>query len=92
MNGYPGGHGSRKAVQVSRSAQVRFLIALIGLVLLIVIGVQNSETVELRLLFWTVSVDRALLFLLLFVAGVVGGMLLSWWYLHRDRKSEPEES
>ena len=76
---------------MSKSAQIRLLLALICLVLLIIVGVQNSGPVEIKLLFWNVFVDRALLFLLLLVIGVVGGMIFSW-SLNRNRKPESEQS
>jgi len=59
-------------------------------VLLIVIGVQNSGAVDLKLLFWTIQVDRTLLFFLLFLAGWVGGMLVSW-FIYRERKPKKTE-
>jgi uncharacterized integral membrane protein len=70
---------------VSRVAQLKFLLVLIAVLVLLIIGIQNRTQVDLRLLFWTVPMNAALLYLLLFGAGVVCGMILSWM-LRREKK------
>jgi len=50
-------------------------IGLIGLVLIFVL--QNTQVVEVRLLFWTVSMSRALMLFGTVVIGLIGGWLLS---------------
>lgn len=74
---------------VSGGAQIKFLLVLLAVVGLLIIGFQNNDEVVLKMLFWPVSINRALLFLLLFGAGVVAGMLLSW-YILRGRKPKQE--
>jgi len=57
----------------------------LGLALALLVAVlvlQNTEVVEVRLLFWTLSMSRALLLPLLFLAGVVVG-----WAWHRPGPS-----
>lgn len=54
-------------------------LALIALVAVLVL--QNTEVVEVRLLFWTLSMSRALLLPLVFAAGLLVG-----WALHRPRR------
>ena len=62
-------------------------IALCLLALLAVaVGLQNSESVETRILFWTLTMSRALLLCLTFVAGALAGLGLGLW-LARGRKS-----
>lgn len=55
----------------------------LGLALALLVAVlvfQNTEVVEVRLLFWTLSMSRALLLPLVFLAGLLVG-----WALHRPR-------
>ena len=50
-------------------------ICLIGLVVIFVL--QNTQVVEVRFLFWTVSMSRALMLFGTLVIGLIGGWLLS---------------
>ena len=56
------------------NAKLITALALIALAMLFVI--QNLSVVELRFLFWTLSMSRALLFILLLVIGAALGWLL----------------
>ncbi len=47
------------------------------LVLIVVIALQNTETVDTKLLFMTVSMPRAMLLFTTLVIGVLIGLLLS---------------
>lgn len=49
-------------------------------VLVAILVVQNTEVVEVRFLFWTLSMSRVLLIPLVFVAGVLVG--LAWRRTH----------
>ena len=51
------------------------LIFLIGLIIILVL--QNTQVVEVRLLFWTISMSRALMLFGTLVIGLIGGWLLS---------------
>jgi uncharacterized integral membrane protein len=55
-------------------------LKLIIILLLIALGaifiVQNVDVVELRFLFWTMSMSRALMFVFLLLIGIVIGWLL----------------
>ena len=55
-------------------------LKLITILSLIALGaifiVQNAEVVELRFLFWTMSMSRALMFVFLMLIGIVIGWLL----------------
>jgi len=44
--------------------------------------VQNVEVVELHILFWTISMSRALMFVFLLLIGIVVGWLLHGHMLH----------
>ncbi len=57
-------------------AKTKTIIAAVLLVLGIIVVIQNTETVETRLLFATVTMPRALLLGLTLVMGIVIGLLL----------------
>ncbi len=50
-------------------------ICLIGLVVIFVL--QNTQVVEVRFLWWTISMSRALMLFGTLVIGLIGGWLLS---------------
>ena len=54
----------------------KVVIGLCALVL-VVIALQNTETVATRLLFWSVSMPRVLLLLLTLAFGFAAGFLIS---------------
>lgn len=49
-------------------------VILVGLVIVFVL--QNTQTVEVRLLAWTVSMSRALMLLLTLLIGIIAGWLV----------------
>jgi uncharacterized integral membrane protein len=56
----------------------------LGLLLVLLVGLlilQNTEVVEIRFLFWSLSMSRVLLLPLVFGAGVLVG-----WALHTPRR------
>ncbi len=58
--------------------KVMSVLILVGLVVLF--AVQNYEVVELRFLFWTMAMSRALFFFLVFGIGIALGWLLRTWH------------
>jgi putative membrane protein len=62
-------------------------IGLIGLVLIFVF--QNIQVVEVRFLFWTVSMSRALILIGTLAIGLIGGWLLR---LPKRRKALKEKA
>lgn len=67
--------------------RIKLLVALILAVLCIILVVQNTETVETRILFATVSMPRALLLVLTTLVGFVVGLLVAWGW--SKKKTEP---
>jgi uncharacterized integral membrane protein len=61
-------------------------ICLIGLVVIFVL--QNTQVVEVRFLFWTISMSRALILFATLAIGLIGGWLLM---LPKRRKALLEE-
>lgn len=65
-------------------AKLSLSLALVGL--LVVFALQNTQVVEVRLLFWTVSMSRVLLILLLLAVGALLGWLAASARRHRARR------
>ncbi|MGD8471832.1 MAG: LapA family protein [Desulfobacteraceae bacterium] len=61
-------------------------ICLIGLVVIFVL--QNTQVVEVRFLFWTISMSRALILFATLAIGLIGGWLLA---LPKRRKAHIEK-
>ena len=59
-------------------------VILAGLAVIFII--QNTAVVDIRFLFWTLSMSRLLLFFFLLVIGVILGWLLHGYSMHRTRK------
>lgn len=57
--------------------KVAVALVLVGLLLILIF--QNSAVVEVRLLFWTVSISRVLLILFAAVAGFAAGAAFVGW-------------
>jgi uncharacterized integral membrane protein len=55
---------------------VRAVFTTLLIVLSVIFVLQNTEVVEIRLLFWTLSMSRVLIILLLLAIGMLVGWLL----------------
>ena len=64
----------------------KLFLAILGAVLVIIIILQNTESVETRLLFMRVSMPRAILLLLTGLIGFVVGMITAMT-MKRTKKS-----
>jgi len=62
-------------------------LLLTGLVLIFVI--QNASVVEIKYLLWSFEISRALLYFILFSAGIIIGWLLNSY--SRLRKKQPDK-
>lgn len=63
-------------------------ICLIGLVVIFVL--QNTQVVEVRFLWWTISMSRALMLFGTLVIGLIGGWLLSLPKRSKAHEKTPE--
>ena len=68
------------------NAKLFVILVLIGLVAVFI--VQNAEVVELRFLFWTLAMSRALMFVFLVLIGIAAGWLLRGHTLHGTQRTE----
>lgn len=66
--------------------RIRIIILLVVFALIIIMAIQNSYPVSLYFLFWRAQIDGLLLFLLIFLVGVLAGSLLFWGW-RRGRTS-----
>lgn len=57
------------------------------LVIVIIVVFQNTDAVETKLLFATITMPRALLLILTLLIGVIAGLLLGTRLAHRSKKS-----
>jgi len=68
----------------------KLILALILAVFAVLFIVQNVVVVEIRFLFWTLSMSRSLLMFFLLAIGVIIGWLLRSYSLHQKKKSGGE--
>lgn len=62
---------------------IKLYIGIALLLLITVFTVQNAETVEIRLFFWTISISRALMIFIVLAAGVMVGWILATLQQHK---------
>lgn len=65
--------------------QVKLILSLVLAGLAVLFIVQNVAVVEIRFLFWTISMSRALFMFFLLAIGVVVGWSLHSLHVHRKK-------
>ncbi|HZK11797.1 MAG TPA: LapA family protein [Atribacterota bacterium] len=66
----------------------KLILALILAGFAVLFIVQNVVVVEIRFLFWTLSMSRSLLTFFLLIVGFIVGWLLHGYSLHRKMKED----
>ena len=68
--------------------KIRNIIIVLLVVLAIIVILQNTQAVETKLLFVTVTMPRALLLMVTFLVGLAVGFILSgfWFKKQQDQK------
>ena len=56
----------------------RTILLLLIIAIVVIMAMQNSYPVQIYFLFWRAQVDGLLLFLLVFLVGMLAGSLLFW--------------
>jgi uncharacterized integral membrane protein len=69
----------------------KFIIGIIIGILVIAFMVQNVETVDIKFLAWSVSIQRAIMILIVFVVGIGVGFVIRSIGYHKKKKREEEE-
>jgi uncharacterized integral membrane protein len=54
----------------------KLIISLVLICLILILLIQNAETVEIEVFFWTIAMSRVLFMVVLLFLGVVGGWFL----------------
>lgn len=67
---------------------LKLIIIIALLVLAGIFVIQNTEVVELRFLFWTMTMSRALMFIHLLLIGIAIGWLVCGHKLHKNQRAE----
>ena len=71
------------------SIKLIFSLLLTGLVVLFV--TQNVEVVEIRFMFWQLSMSRSLLIFFLLAIGIMIGWLMHSLFVHKANKDSDEK-
>ena len=66
--------------------RTKLTLSLALLAMVVLFTLQNTQVVEVRLLFWKLSMSRVLLVFLLLAVGAVLGWLAHGAYRHRIRR------
>ena len=53
-----------------------FVLGVIIGILVVAFILQNTEIVEISFLFWTITISRALMVLLVFIVGIIAGAII----------------
>jgi uncharacterized integral membrane protein len=69
---------------------VKLIISLVLVVLLLIFIIQNAAVVELRLLFWTLSMSRSLMILFVLFIGLVIGWIVGNHFQFKQSTNEKQ--
>jgi len=64
----------------------KLTLSLVLIVVVVLFTLQNTQVVEVRLLFWKLSMSRVLLIFLLLAVGAILGWVAHGAYRHRVRR------
>jgi len=70
--------------------KLKIILIIIILLMALIVFLQNTETVETKLLFMTLSMPRALLLMLTFIMGFVGGLITASYILRKSDKPKAQ--
>ena len=65
----------------------KLIVGLILMCLLVIFIIQNAAVVEIRLIFWTITMSRVLLMFIILAIGILVGWLLNSYTIHRKKTS-----
>jgi putative membrane protein len=71
--------------------KTKIITIVVILLLALIVFLQNTQAVETRFLFLTVTMPRVLLLLVTFVLGFVGGLITASYVLRKPAKSEEND-
>lgn len=65
---------------------VKFIVGIIIGILALIFVVMNSELIDLRLYFWTVTIPRSIMLIIVLGIGTVIGYVLNGLRISKNRK------
>lgn len=68
--------------------KVKIITIVVILLLALIVFLQNTEAVETKFLFLTVTMPRVLLLFVTFILGFVGGLITASYVLRKPAKSQ----
>jgi uncharacterized integral membrane protein len=66
----------------------KLIVAVVILLLVVIVFLQNTQAVETKLLFLTITMPRVLLLVVTFIVGFVGGLITANHILTKAGRSE----
>ncbi|WP_455366926.1 LapA family protein [Kaarinaea lacus] len=69
--------------------QTKLVVTLVLVGLAVVFIVQNAAVVDIRFLFWKISMSRALFMFFMLAIGIVSGWILHSYFLHKKEAEKP---
>lgn len=73
---------------VKNMKKIKYIIIVVLIVLAVIVILQNTQSVETKLLFITITMPRALLLMVTFLAGLATGIFVSGIWTKRTEQSK----
>jgi len=71
--------------------KVKVIAIIVILLLALIVFLQNTQTVETRLLFMTIAMPRVLLLMLTFIMGFISGLITASYILRKPGRSDTKD-
>jgi len=75
-------------MKIDKKNKIKLIALIVVVVLAVIIFLQNTETVETRILLLTFPMSRALLLILTFLLGLLMGVLLTTNFLRKKKNTK----
>jgi len=67
--------------------KVKIIVIIIVLLLALIVFLQNTQAIETKFLFMSITMPRVLLLILTFILGFIGGLVTASYILRKPSKS-----
>lgn len=75
-------------MKIDKKSKFKLVVLIVTVVLAVIIFLQNTQTVETRILLLTFQMSRALLLMLTFLLGLLTGVLLATNVLRKKKDAK----
>ncbi len=75
-------------MKIEKKDKIKLVVLVVVAILAVIIFLQNTETVETRILLSTVKMSRALLLILTFLLGLLTGALVTAHFLRKKKEAK----